>query len=183
MSVCLTLLAMPHSQALRLMIQDALKPGLSIDSLLVGNAGFGAGTDAHVGVFLSEAAYQDPTWPYRGQVDFHYRRLSFADFFQGIDLAFRRTGTFYMSELVTTLCSIFNIVIEPTDYINNKIVVDRFAQNVTLTALPVSPRWIGSVNIRIVDANMPDQPIYVDEQGSYYIDHDSKIYITNSAAE
>lgn len=180
MSVCLTLLAQPHSQALRLMIQDALKPGLSIDTLMVGTAGFGAGTDAHVGVYLNEAAYNDPTWPYRGQVDFHYNRLALSDFFQDIDLAFRKSGTFYLSEIVSQLCEIFNVVIEPADYINTLITVDRFAQNVQLKAMPTSPRWTGVVNIRIVDENLPDQPIFVDSNGSYYIDHNDRVYITDA---
>lgn len=177
MSDALSLLSIPHDEAMKLMVQEAMIPGLSVNALQMGNVGFGAGTSAEVGVFLNAETYNDPSWPYRGQVQFQYHRMDFADFFQGIDLSFRREGTFPMANIVTLLCNIFQIVILPSDFINDSITVDTITQTVTLRASPVSPRWMGSVNIQIVDKYAPDKPVFVDNIGRTYVDYRNKLYV------
>lgn len=151
MNDALMLLSMPHEAALKLMMQDTMLPGLSVNSLTTANPTFGPGTRSEVGVFISPETYNDPVWPYRGQTTFVYNRMDFADFFDGIDLTFKRSGTIRMKSIVNKLQSIFHIVIADNDYIDIPIVVDRPTQIVQLRASPLSQRWMGTVNIEIVD--------------------------------
>lgn len=151
MNDALMLLSMPHEAALKLMVQETMLPGLSVNSLTTANPTFGPGTRSEVGVFISPETYNDPVWPYRGQTTFVYNRMDFADFFDGIDLTFKRSGTIRMKSIVNKLQSIFHIVIADNDYIDIPIVVDRPTQIVQLRASPLSQRWMGTVNIEIVD--------------------------------
>lgn len=177
MNDALMLLSMPHEEALKLMVQDAMLPGLSVNSLTTANPTFGPGTRSEVGVFLKAETYNDPVWPYRGQTSFVYNRMDFADFFSGINLSFRRSGSFHLTAIVHKLNTIFNIRIEPSDFIDVPISVDRLTQTVQLRASPLSARWMGVVDIEIVDRNAPPNPVFTDEQGRNYIDRADRYYI------
>ncbi len=177
MNDALMLLSMPHEAALKLMMQDTMLPGLSVNSLTTANPTFGPGTRSEVGVFISPETYNDPVWPYRGQTTFVYNRMDFADFFNGVNLIFKRSGTFNLAAIVRKLNGIFDISIEPNDFIDMPITVDRLTQVVQLRASPLSARWMGTVDIEIVDKNAPPNPVFTDNQGRNYVDRTERYYI------
>lgn len=177
MADTLTLLTMTHQDAVKVMIQEALKPGISANALETGFTGYGTDTTAQVSVHLKESTYHDPAWNYRGQVAFQYQRLDLTDFFQNIPLEFRRSGQFHMSSIVAAINQIFSILIEPGDYVNSSIIMTSGVnQTVSLQALPTSKRWKGNVQILLTyDAGDTDG-LYGDQDGQVYENQDENPY-------
>lgn len=177
MTDTLTLLTMTHADAFNVMLQESLKPGVSANALEPGFVTFGSGTNATASIHLKEATYNDPAWPYRGQVSFQYHRLYLDDFFQGIDLEFKRAGLFQMSTVVTALNHIFQIQIEPGDFVDTTIDMRNGEdQTVTLLAYPNSRRWKGSVQIHLIYDEYDTDGLYGNQNGSVYENDDNNPY-------
>lgn len=145
----LSLLSMKHEQAMRLMLQEQLKLGLSVDYLTTANPVSLPDGRMRVGVYLTEQAYQDPSWPFRGEAQFTYRRMDFADFFRGINLQLIVPAQCSTLMVVNQLERIFHIDIDDNDYVNEYI--DRGEETIdyVLKATPTSQRWRGRVTIRL----------------------------------
>jgi len=154
----LSLLSMKHSAAIRSMIQDKLVLGVSVNHLMVANPVALPDDKMKVGVYLTPTAYQDPSWTYRGQSEFTYKRMDFEDFFQGINLILPLPNATRTRALVNKLERIFNIDIDDGDYIDEDISHNGTQILYTLRASPNSQRWKGRVAL-LVGPPAPPLPI------------------------
>lgn len=152
----LSLLAMKHPPALNAMMQDVLELGVTSQYLMTANPIAQSEGKMSVGVYLRAAAYQDPSWVYRGQTTFTYQRMHFGDFFAGIDLVLYTAPAIRTRTLVNMLERIFNIDIDDADYVDEDITHDGInAVEYTLRASPVSQRWYGTVPILVSPRTPP----------------------------
>lgn len=149
MADVLTLLSMPHSNAVKLLVQDSLKPGVSVADLVIDSPAPGAGLEMISNVYIAAGAYSVPEWPYFGETTFTYHALDLADTFSGIPLAFQMPATFNTWDLAQRLSQAFNIHFDPTDIHNESITLTEQVSVVVLKAGSGSSRWRGSVNITI----------------------------------
>lgn len=152
----LTLLSMSQAEAMHVMLQDSLKPGLSATYVQTANPVHNTNGTTTTGVFLTPVAYTDTGFPYRGQTSFTYYRMDFADLFAGLDLRLYTAPSIRTRHLVNMLERIFNIDIVAGDYIDEPITHDNINPvNYLLRARPTSTRWRGSVTIQVCPHESP----------------------------
>lgn len=149
MSGTLSLLSMPHVQAMRVMVQDQLKPGVSVSDLVIETPQQTSGLQMQSKVYIAASAYENPNWPYFGDVDFCYTALDMGDTFAGIPLAFVMPREFTSQQLAQKLGQALGMVFEEADVLVETIVQVERKMVYTLKASPRSPRWQGSVDIDI----------------------------------
>jgi len=141
---------MSHPEALQLMIQDSLLPGLSATYLQTANPVHHTDGTTTTGVFLAPVAYTDTGFPYRGQASFTYHRMDFTDMFGSLGLRLYTAPSIRTRHLVNMLERIFNIDITTEDYIDEPITHDGVSPvDYLLRAKPTSKRWRGSVTIQV----------------------------------
>lgn len=177
MSDTLAMLAMPHEEALRQIIQTSLQPGLSVDNLEIGAEVSRDGGRTGVDLHLTGDAYENPTWPFRGQTEFYYQRLNFNDVFGAFDLTFETDTGVRASDLVQRLYEIFDILLNPEDFINEEIIFERQTISYTLRANPLSQRWRGGVSFTLTNKSFAYPGRYVDGQSDHYVNHDESSYV------
>lgn len=154
MAESLQLLALASGAARRLMVAEALKPGVEINNLDIGDPY--PRQDGRVGVTIkpTDEAMQDENWPYYGTVDFSHQRVSLNTFFEGIGPKIKMPATAEggldttSNALVERLGQIFGIVFEPGDYFSDAI-VSRGSAFYELRAPATSTRWTGFVLIHV----------------------------------
>ncbi len=152
----LSLLSMSHPEALQVMIQDSLLPGLSASYLQAANPVNHTDGTTTTGVFLAPVAYTDAGFPYRGQTAFTYHRMDFADMFGSLGLRLYTAPSIRTRHLVNMLERIFNIDIATGDYIDEPITHDNISPvNYLLRAKPTSNRWRGAVMIQVCPYESP----------------------------
>lgn len=148
MSISLALLAQPHAVAVRTIIQEALKPGISIDDLEAGQYQVLPDGRTAQPVYIDSDAYNDPQWPYRGSVEMTIKRVDLQDALGHLGLSFRLPDEHYSASFVVAkIASILQLYFEPTDYIQETLVLTGASAHVTLKAAEDSPRWKGQVDI------------------------------------
>ncbi len=151
----LILLSQRHSTALRSMVQESLKPGVSVSSLNMANPVALPDGQMRIGVYLTPEAYHDPNWLYRGQSEFTYRRMSFQEFFQGIPLVLVTVPQIRTRNLVNMLERIFHIHIADDDFFDEAIDHNGTPLTYRLRATPSSQRWYGYVDVTVTPVPPP----------------------------
>lgn len=149
MSGTLSLLSMTHAQAIRVMVQDKLVPGVSVSDLVIETPQSASGLDMTSKVYISASAYENPNWPYYGDVDFTYTALDMGDTFAGIPLAFIMPREFTSQQLAAKVGEALQLRFEPNDVITETITQTTQQMVYTLQASARSPRWKGSVDIAV----------------------------------
>lgn len=149
MSGTLSLLSMPHAQAIRVMVQDKLVPGVSVSDLVIETPQSASGLEMTSKVYISASAYENPNWPYFGDVDFTYTALDMGDTFNGIPLAFIMPREFTSQQLAEKIGEALQLRFEPNDVITETITQTAQQMVYTLQSSPRSPRWKGSVDIAV----------------------------------
>lgn len=145
----LSLLAMPHDQAVRTMVQDKLIPGISVDNLVIETPVSVSGLQMASKLYISAIAHEDPSWPYFGDATFNYTALDMGDTFAGIPLAFAMPTTFTSAQLAARLGEALGIVFSPNDVVMETVTPTEMESEYELRASLSSPRWKGSVVIKI----------------------------------
>jgi len=148
MSNSLALLALPHDEAVRTIIQEALKPGVSVDDLQAGQYQVLPDGRVRQPVYIDSDAYSDPQWPYRGSVEMTIKRVDLQDALGHLGLKFRvATGGFPTSHIVGRIGSALELYFDPIDFVED---IHRFTtagQMITIKAAGDSPRWKGQVDV------------------------------------
>lgn len=150
MTSSLALLAQPHDVAVRTIISEALKEGLSIDDLLVGQYEVRSDGMVNQPVYIDSDAYDDPDWPYRGSVEMVHQRVDLQAALGHLGLKFRLPDEqFETSFVVGKIKSILQLHFDSTDYIHESHLVTTAFETVVLQATADSPRWKGQVDILV----------------------------------
>lgn len=149
MSSSLSLLAMPHSQAARVMVQEKLVPGVSVADLVIDTPKLQSGFQMGSKVYIAASAYNNPNWPYYGDVTFGYTALDMGDTFAGIPLAFIMPIQFTSHELAGKLADALQLQFDISDIVTETVVQTTRESTYVLRANPGSARWQGSVSIKI----------------------------------
>lgn len=148
MTNSLPLLQQSHDTAVRTIIQEALKPGITLDDLLVGQYEIGPDGKVIQPVYIDSDAYNNPDWPYRGSVEMSINRLDLHQALGHLGLRFRlSTDQYKASAIVNRLQAILQLHFDPSDYIEETLTVSTASATVTLRASEDSPRWKGQVDI------------------------------------
>ena len=127
MSNVLTLLSIPHEQAVKALVQENLKPGVSVADLVIDNPAPGTGLEMISRIYIAASAYNNPQWPYYGEADFTYHALDMADTFGDLGLVFQMPIVFTSMELALRLGAALGLHFEQADI---------FQETVTLTDTP-----------------------------------------------
>ncbi len=149
MSSTLTLLTLPHPQALQQMVQDKLVAGVNVSDLVIDTPVALEGLEMQSTIFISDTAYQNPNWPYHGNVDFVYTRLDMGDAFAGIPLAFQMPASCTSQDLANKLGLALQIHFSAEDIFQEPLAITQSPQIVVLKAGPNSKRWQGQVSITV----------------------------------
>lgn len=149
MSNTLSLLTLPHTEALQQMVQDKLVVGVSVADLVIDTPVVLEGLEMQTTVYISAGAYSNPNWPYFGNVDFVYTRLDMGDAFAGIPLAFRMPAVCTSQDLANKLGQALVIYFSAEDIFQESLAITQSPQTVVLKAGPNSRRWRGQVSITV----------------------------------
>lgn len=152
MSDTLELLNLPNAEAQKIMVQDALIPGVDVDDLTM-DMFRGQGSGVRFRISVPEQTQSLPGWVYSGQVDFLYRRMNLEEFFSSVDLRFAMTYPTSTQALATLLSQIFQVRFDPEDYINEVINPPGGILQYRFKAGLYSQRWIGEVSIQLTLAS------------------------------
>lgn len=147
MSISLTLLAQPHSTAVRSIVQEALKPGVDINNLIIGQSTVRPDGNADLPVYIDSDAYSDPTWPYRGSVEMHYKRVDLQATLGALNLRFYAGPVFRTQDAIARFASVLQLHFDPTDYIHETIPMTTSGLMVVIKAAADSPRWKGQFTV------------------------------------
>lgn len=148
MADTLTLLTMTNANAQRIMVQEALIPGVNVADLALG-AHTAQGSDMRVRVYVPAETAARPGWPYQGDVDFTFHRLDLANFFDGIDLRLVLPLPTTASAVAAQLSAIFNVRFDLEDHVEEAIAPVNNIVDYYFRAAAESQRWRGSVKVRI----------------------------------
>jgi hypothetical protein len=150
MTNSLALLAQPHDEAVRTIIQEALKPGVDVDDLHAGQYQVRPDGRMDLPVYIDSDAYDNQDWPYRGSVEMIYNRVDLHEALDHLGLKFRLPDANYTTTFVVEkLQSILQLHFDPADYIHESFEVLTATRMVTLRATEDSPRWKGQVDVFI----------------------------------
>lgn len=150
MTNSLALLAQPHSVAVRTIIQEALKPDVSVDKLVAGQ--YQVLPDGRIGqpVYIDSDAYNDPAWPYRGSVEMSINRLDLQVALGHLGLKFRvPAGDVPTSFVIGRISSVLQLYFDQLDYVEEIHSFDTAGRMITIKAAGDSPRWKGQVEVFI----------------------------------
>lgn len=150
MTNSLPLLEVPHSQALPVMTQELLIPGVDVSNLAFGLAEVQPDGKVYQPVHIRAEAYDDPTWRYVGEVTLTHNRVDIGQVFGPLDLTYRAvTGTFSVRELLDYLQLALGVVFETTDFFNESVTFNSLSIRYRLRTSPTSKRWQGEVNVTV----------------------------------
>lgn len=150
MTNSLPLLEVPHSQALPVMTQELLIPGVDVSNLGFSAPEVQADGTVHQPVYIRAEAYDDPTWPYVGEVTLMHKRVDLTQAFGPLDLTYRSlTGTFTVRELLDYLQLGLGVIFETSDFFNESVTFNSLSHRYRLRTLPNSTRWRGEVFVTI----------------------------------
>lgn len=149
MSDSLTLLAMPAEEANRQIVEQLLQPGIDINYLNIGEYLVREDGRVSLPLFNSDTAYEDPTWPYRGEAEVRYQRLDLQAAFGPLNLSFRVGPTYTTDQLVTQLGEILQIHFEEGEFFRESKTLTTLWDRYLLRAAADSPRWQGAVSILV----------------------------------
>ncbi len=147
MTISLSLLAQPHSAAVRSIVSQALKPGVDIDNLIIGQEEVRPDGDVNLPVYIDSDAYNDPTWLYRGSVIMRYKRLDLGETLGHIPLRVYVGPTYRSSTVVARIAQVLQLHFSPSDYINEEFPLTTSTRSVLLKASPDSKRYKGEVSV------------------------------------
>ncbi len=150
MSNALELLALPSTQALRVMVQESLKPGVDVSDLVISRPAVEVGNEMSTRISVSGSAYERPDFPYFGAATFTYKRLDLQDSLGFLNLGFEVTFPLITSQVAAKMSEALGIVFEEADYIEELIELESGdSRPYTFKAAPGSPRWMGQVVIQL----------------------------------
>ncbi len=150
MADVLDLLQLSPLDAVKSMVAAALKPGLAIDDLTFAPpravANTANTTQVELGL-VNETV--DAEHLYIGKADFTMHRMDLSDFFQGIELKFSIRLPNTVENLLTLLTRAFQVTFAPEDF-QLETITTASGGFYTLKAAPTSYRWLGSVQIQLI---------------------------------
>lgn len=149
MPTSLDLLALPHEQAAKQILAEALKPGVDPNKLLLGEEVVGTGNKMILPVYVDGSAFVDPNWKFYGTVDMTYQRLDLQESLGHLNLELAVGAMYTSRELATRIGQILKIDFEDVDYVHETRVMNGLSENYVLKAEENSPRWMGQVSIRV----------------------------------
>lgn len=150
MTNSLALLAQPHDEAVRSIIQEALKSGVDVDDLHAGQYQVRPDGRIDLPIYIDSDAYDNPDWPYRGSVEMIYSRVDLQAALGHLNLRFRLPDANYTTKFVVDkLKAILQLDFADTDYIPESFQLTTASRMVTLRATEDSPRWMGQVDVFI----------------------------------
>lgn len=150
MSTALSLLAMPSSLALRVMVQESLKPGVDVGDLVIARPVVEAGNEMSTRIAVAGSAYERADFPYFGAATFTYQRLDLQDSLGFLNLALEVSFPLITSHVAAMLSEALGIVFEEEDYIEELIELESGnSRPYVFKAAPGSPRWMGQVTIHL----------------------------------
>lgn len=167
MATSLELLALPHAQAMPAIVQELLKPGVSVADLVIQTPVAGTGLDMSADIFISGSAYNNPNWPYFGNVTLKYTRLDLADTLGFLNLGFVMPTNFSSTELAGKISQALGIHFDSEDIFIEGYTLTEKVSEVVLKAGGNSKRWKGSLPVQVIWDNPvivedPDYTITVD---------------------
>lgn len=145
----LSLLGMGSNQALRVIVQDLTKPGVSVGDLAISKPVVETGNEMSVRVGVAGSAYERGDFPYFGAVTVNYKRLDLQDTFGPLGLAFDIPFPCVTSQIIDQLAEALGIVFEEDDYVQELIETNADEITYVLKASVKSPRWMGQVNVQL----------------------------------
>ena len=147
MSDSLTLLALPHAEANRHIVEQVLRPDIDNNYLEIGEYLVREDGRVDLPLFNSALAYQDPEWIYRGEARVTYNRLDLQEAFGHLNLGFRVGANYTTDELVTRLGTILQIHFDHSEFRRETKTLTTPWDRYVLQAAADSPRWKGEVSI------------------------------------
>lgn len=155
MSSTLTLLNLPHIVAVKTLVQEQLKPGVSVSDLVIDVPVAKDGLEMESRIFIAASAYALPGWPYFGEAPFTYHALDMGDVFADIPLTFQMPTTFTSMDLARRLGEALQLHFDTEDIFQEPVTLVANETYFELRAGLTSPRWKGSVVIKIFsDTNL-----------------------------
>lgn len=148
----LSLLGMPSDQALRVMVQDLTKPGVSVGDLAIDKPHVETGNEMSVRVGVAGSAYERADFPYFGAVTVNYKRLDLNDVFGPLHLEFDLVFPAVTSDIVAQLSQAVGIDFGEDDYKQELIETNEQQIFYQLKASLNSPRWMGEVTVKLYRA-------------------------------
>ncbi len=149
MTISLSLLAQPHSAALRSIVSQALIPGVDIDNLIIGQEVIRHDGDVSLPVYIDSDAYNDPTWLYRGSVEMRYKRLDLGEALGHLPLRVHVGPTYRSSTVVARISQVLQLHFLASDYIAEEFPLTTSTMVVPLRASPDSKRYKGQVDVLV----------------------------------
>lgn len=139
---------MPHSEAVRSIVEEALKPGVSAEDLIAGQYEVRGDGRINQPIYIDMDAYNNPDWPYRGSVEMIISRVDLQAALGHLGLTYRTpTPEYSAADIVAYIAPLLQLHFDPTDYINASQVLAGPPEAFTLRAAPDSPRWRGQVDV------------------------------------
>jgi len=150
MTNSLPLLEVPHSQALPIMTQELLIPGVDVSNLGFSTPEIQPNGEVRQPVFIRAEAYDDPSWPYVGEVTITHKRVDLTQAFGPLRMTYRSvSGTFTVRELLDYLQLALGVVFETADFFNESVTFTSLSHNYRLRSSATSKRWQGGVDVMI----------------------------------
>jgi len=151
MTTTLELLKKPHSEAVKMMIEEQLD-GAQYEDLHVED-GY-VRSDQRSGYLIKSHPNKanDVNWHYHGDVVFTHYRIRLQDFFYGLPLKLKVPSdglggiNTTSNHVVFLLSQIYDIKFDPLDYYSDVITASGMI-TYTLNTTPSSLRWSGSIDI------------------------------------
>ncbi len=147
MTMSLALLRQPHETAARTIMTQALKPGINPDYLVLGQSEVRPDGDGLLPVYIDSAAYNDPTWQYRGSVNMRYKRVDLNLAFGALNLRAYVGAEYSTAKLVARLKDVFGLHFETNDFVDETFRMTKIGRWVSLRAADDSLRWKGAVDV------------------------------------
>lgn len=155
MQSTLALLTLSHPEAMPLIVQDALVPGVNVSDLVVNPPLPGAGLEMTAGIYISASAYNNPHWPYFGNVALTYTRLDMGDALGHIPFVFAFDPPFTSQQVADRMAEALGIKLDTIDVFQEVHDFTGTRYVMQLKAGPMSLRWMGQVEIEIRRLHSP----------------------------